>query len=212
MAEQNSFTGYETSIAGAFVRKNNWGRKMNNQPNSINRMVPYLVLISAASLAGCAPLNREVLHESKIDRPRDAAALVAPVESARSKGRIWFVREKNGNLQPAAVDRKVNEHEPIRDSVSQLLQGPTEEEAASGLKSEVPVGTVLIGVNKKGDSVELNLSKRFASGGVDSIQARLDQLTKTVQEAAGPTKVYLDVEGQRLLTAGEGLEVKQPLN
>jgi spore germination protein GerM len=179
---------------------------------SNNSVVPHLVLMSTLFLASCAPLNREVLHETKNDRPPAAEALVAPVETARSKGRVWFVREKNGNLEPAAVDRKVNEREPIRDSVSQLLLGPTKEEAESGLKSEVPVGTVLIGVDKKGDSVELNLSKRFASGGVDSIQARLDQLTKTVQEAAGPTKVYLDVEGQRLLTAGEGLEVKQPLN
>lgn len=106
----------------------------------------------------------------------------------------------------------MNDREPIKDAVSQLLQGPTKEEADSGLKSEVPAGTVLIGVEKKGNSVELNLSKRFASGGVDSIQTRLDQLTATVKDAAGPTKVYLDVEGQRLLTAGEGLEVKQPLN
>jgi spore germination protein GerM len=195
------------SRQGHLGERKNRGRKMK----SINDIAPYLVLMTTAFLAGCAPLNREVLHETKNDRPAAAPTSVGPTATARTE-RIWFVREKNGNLESAAVDRKVNEHEPVRDSVTQLLQGPTKEEAESGFKSEVPVGTVLIGVDKKGDSIELNLSKRFASGGVDSIEARLDQLSKTVKDAAGPTKVYLDVEGQRLLTAGEGLEVKQPLN
>lgn len=185
---------------------------MNTDMNAGKRRAPYLVLIlTTLSISGCAPLNRQILSQSKNDRP-PAVNSETQSRAARGKSRIWFVKENGANMEPAAVDRAVNAREPIRDAVNQLLQGPTKEEAEAGLKSEVPVGTVLIGIERKGDAVDLNLSKRFAAGGIDSIQLRLDQLTNTVKEAAGPTKVFLNVEGQRLLTAGDGLEVKQPLN
>ena len=45
------------------------------------------------------------------------------------------------------------------------------------------------------------------------METRLEQLSRTVADAAGQSKVFLSVEGQRLSTyAGEGLEVKQPIN
>ena len=72
---------------------------------------------------------------------------------------------------------------------------------------------MILGVEKKGSTItELNLSQRFASGGTASVEARLGQLEKTIQSVAGKTKVFLDVEGHRLLTAGDGMEVKQPIN
>ena len=128
------------------------------------------------------------------------------------KIRIWFARESKGSVQPYAVERDIDKKEPLRSAVNQLLQGPTEAESKTGIKSEVPVGTVLISLKKKDDVVELNLSRRFGAGGVDSIETRLQQLELTIKEAAGHDKVFLDVEGKRLTSAGDGLEVKQPLN
>ncbi|MDR3617564.1 MAG: GerMN domain-containing protein [Candidatus Obscuribacterales bacterium] len=135
------------------------------------------------------------------------------VEPAKEgKMRIWFARESKGSVQPYAVEREIDKKEPLRSAVNQLLQGPTEAESKTGIKSEVPVGTVLISLKKKDNVVELNLSRRFGAGGVDSIETRLQQLQLTIKEAAGHDKVFLDVEGKRLTSAGDGLEVKQPLN
>ena len=101
----------------------------------------------------------------------------------------------------------------MRECISELLYGPTQQEAQAGLGSEIPRGTVLIGVTKDDGRIELNLSRRFATGGEDSIATRLEQLRRTVAGAAGNRKVFLDVEGKRLTEAGgEGLEVKQPIN
>lgn len=125
---------------------------------------------------------------------------------------IWFARESKGAVQPYSVERTLDKKEPLRSAVSQLLEGPTDGERKLGIKSEVPVGTVLISLKKKDDVVELNLSRRFGAGGVDSIETRLQQLELTIKEVAGHDKVFLDIEGKRMTSAGDGLEVKQPLN
>jgi spore germination protein GerM len=168
-----------------------------------------LALLASFSFSGCALQNRQVLDENSTNKLTRESKVIAP---DKVSSRIWFLKEQNGNLVSVPVERNIDERDPIKNSVVQLLAGPTKEEARAGLKSEVPVGTVLIDVTSEGNLVEINLSKRFAGGGLDSIEARLDQLEHTIKDSAGDKKVYLNVEGKRLLTAGEGLEVKQPLN
>jgi spore germination protein GerM len=196
----------------------------------VYKLAPYLVLLTGV-LCGCT--NREILHGSSSDRPPSlkqakrlsapesektgkevvAATTEEPVQPAKEERlRIWFARESKGSVQPYAVERDIDKKEPLRSAVNQLLEGPTEAEKKNGIKSEVPVGTVLISLKRKDEVVELNLSRRFGAGGVDSIETRLQQLELTIKEAAGHDKVFLDVEGKRLTSAGDGLEVKQPLN
>ena len=81
--------------------------------------------------------------------------------------------------------------------------------------SEIPKGTVLIGVATDADgNIVIDLSQRFVTGGgISSFEARMEQLRQTADLAAGGRKVFLNVEGQRLVQAtGEGIEVKQPIN
>lgn len=152
-------------------------------------------------------------ESQKTDKEDTTATTEAKDEPVKEgKMRIWFARESKGSVQPYAVERDIDRKEPLRSAVNLLLQGPTEAESKNGIKSEVPVGTVLISLKKKDDVVEVNLSRRFGAGGVDSIETRLQQLELTIKEAAGHDKVFLDVEGKRLTSAGDGLEVKQPLN
>ncbi len=130
--------------------------------------------------------------------------------------RVWFVQPAGSKLNLVAVDRThFRGCDRLEEAVSELLAGPSSKERDSeNLGSEIPAGTILLGVNRGERNVELDLSARFASGGGStSMSMRLEQLTRTVAEAAGSDKVYLLVEGKRLeATSGEGLEVKQPLN
>jgi len=49
------------------------------------------------------------------------------------------------------------------------------------------------------DDFEIDLSKRFASGGGEaSMETRLEQLKRTVISVVGNRKVFLNVEGKRL--------------
>ncbi len=58
-------------------------------------------------------------------------------------------------------------------------------------------GSVII-KSKDGGQIELNLSRRFASGGgASSFETRMEQLRRTVSAVAGSKKVYLNIEGER---------------
>ena len=125
---------------------------------------------------------------------------------------VWFVKAKDEKLDLVPVNRSKTGSDDLKSALDQLLLGPAE--AEEGISSEIPAGTILLGIKEDGDNVVVDLSKRFTSkGGSLSIQTRLDQLTKTVSDVAKNKKIYLDVEGERLTTLGEeGLEVKQPIN
>jgi spore germination protein GerM len=127
---------------------------------------------------------------------------------------VWFVKPAGQELKLIKVSRSRGHGEWLKEAVEELLRGPSGQEIQAGMGSEIPRGTILLGVVDSGDSIELNLSRRFASGGgSSSLELRLEQLRRTVSEAAAGKKVYLNVEGQRLTTAaGEGLEIKQPIN
>jgi spore germination protein GerM len=193
----------------------------------INLKTPllYSIAIAGFSVLLTACSERTVLHGESDDRSRHGGSLASNVRSgdttsdaqnSAARGsdnvKIWFVREQGGELQPTAVDRILSTQDPVKEATDQLLLGPTKAEADAGLKSEIPLGTVILGVEKKGPITELNLSQKFASGGTSSVEARLSQLERTIRDVAGKSKVFLDVEGHRLLTAGDGMEVKQPIN
>jgi spore germination protein GerM len=184
----------------------------------------YSIAIAGLSVLLSSCSERLVLHETN-DRSRHAGSAAtdfcksdttSDAQNSTDRGsdnvKIWFVREQGGELHPAAVERTLSTHDPVKEVTDQLLRGPTQAEADAGLKSEIPLGTVILGVEKKGPITEINLSQKFASGGTSSVEARLSQLERTIKDVAGKSKVFLDVEGHRLLTAGDGMEVKQPIN
>jgi spore germination protein GerM len=127
---------------------------------------------------------------------------------------VWFCKADGDDLNYVAANRPPSGEDKLAYSVKELLAGPNAEEQQIGITTEIPRGTILLGVKDLGaGQVDLNLSKRFGSGGgSDSFETRIDQLTKTVAAAAGGRKVFLSVEGERLTTTGEGLEIKQPIN
>jgi spore germination protein GerM len=170
---------------------------------NIKVLIPPVVALFA--ITGCT--NRTLL--TGMERP---GAVGKPVVTPQVQ--VWFCKARGDNLDFVAASRRNESGDKLEYSVKELLAGPTTEEQQIGYTSEIPRGTILLGVKNLGDgSVDLNLSKRFASGGgSDSFETRIDQLSRTVAAAAGSRKVYLSVEGQRITTTGEGLEIKQPIN
>lgn len=134
--------------------------------------------------------------------------------SAVASADIWFVRTDNGEPRLIAVKRKFDSGRKVEAAVKELLSGPLDEELKGGYGSEIPRGTILLGVRNDGDAVEVDLSRRFAiGGGITSLETRLEQLSRTLKAAESSKDVYLSVEGQRLaVLGGEGIEVKQPIN
>lgn len=165
------------------------------------KVISQLVLVAsvAVGLASCG--NRTILPGTS--------------ESASSGDiTVWFVKPEGEESKLVSTRRPSRGKDPLESSVTELLAGPTTSEATAGLGTEIPRGTILLGLRQEGDEVELNLSRRFSSGGGSSSwETRLTQLRQTVQGPAAGRKIYLNIEGNRLSTAaGDGLEIRQPIN
>ncbi|CAN5207529.1 hypothetical protein BH11CYA1_BH11CYA1_26400 [soil metagenome] len=199
--------------------------------NPANRIRCALVsLIFLPLLAGCAG-NRTILSEHR--GPGKIKIVTAVIAKPADKTLVWFVKPDSSDTTKITYEAVTRRYRPavgteeqtatmkaVEAAVVELLQGPTAEEEAAGLGSEVPRGTVLISVGptKDQNGIVLNLSKRFLSGsGAESFGLRLEQLKRTVNEIVSqenPVKaVFLNVEGERLSQAtGDGIDVAQPIN
>jgi spore germination protein GerM len=166
--------------------------------------ITSLVVLSMVPLAITSCTQRTILHGGKVHTPAKTANAYA----------VWLVQADDEGLKMVPVRRPSRPGDKLKSGVEALLAGPSAEELKKGLGSEIPRGTVLIGMDRKGSNVELNLSKRFAlGGGASSFETRLLQLSRTVTPLAGRDNVYLSVEGKRLdISPGEGIEIKQPIN
>lgn len=137
----------------------------------------------------------------------------AQKDTQKAEVEIYFAKKNGEELELVAVHRPIRGENKLNDTLEELLRGPTPEEEKDGLLSEIPKGTILLGIRDAEGESEIDLSKRFSTGSVSSMQTRLDQLTKTVTPLAGDKKIYLDVEGKRLEASSfDGLEIKQPIN
>lgn len=161
-----------------------------------------MILATSILLSSCQ--GRTILSEEESTVPR---------EQRFKANSVWFVKTVDGEPKLTCVKRKLASRN-VAGSVQELLSGPTDTELDNGYGSEIPRGTVLLGVRSQGDAVELDLSHRFATGGgVTSLETRLEQLSRTVKSAEPHKDVYLHIEGKRLaMIGGEGIEVKQPIN
>lgn len=169
-----------------------------------------MLLSSAVFFAGCG--ENKILTGSKHPAGQTSERTVQ-AELVGNSAEVWFVKPSSDNLELVKVSRKYAGSNKLESALADLLRGPTGEEEAAGLGSEIPKGTVLLGVRELDNDYEIDLSQRFASGGGEaSMQTRLEQLKRTVSSVVGDRKVFLNVEGKRLVAAAEGLEVQQPIN
>lgn len=101
----------------------------------------------------------------------------------------------------------------IKASIKNLLAGPSKEERAKGVYSEIPQGTKLVSIEEKPDKIIVNLSSEFEQGGgTDGLYKRLYQLIKTSNRNTA-TDVYLYLNGKKAeVIGGEGIMINQPLN
>jgi spore germination protein GerM len=127
---------------------------------------------------------------------------------------IFFSHGTSGEM--ADVTRSLPtelRREPIRFAVGELLKGPRPEEKKQGFYSEIPAGTQLLGVNRHGSTLNIELSKKFASGGGStSILQRVEELKRTVYALDRRRQLRVSIEGKPLdILGGEGLEVNDSL-
>jgi spore germination protein GerM len=79
--------------------------------------------------------------------------------------------------------------------------------------SVIPPGTKILGVKVEKETVRVNLSEQFTSGGGSaSMIGRVGQVVYTATTLNPESQVYISVNGKQLdVLGGEGLELDQPL-
>jgi spore germination protein GerM len=129
---------------------------------------------------------------------------------------VFFVGAANGAATIVPVERDVRGRGAetiLRGALEALLAGPTPEDRAKGLTSEIPAGVSLRGVTVREGVASIDLTQAFASGGgSSSMQGRLWQVVYTATQLPAARQVRILIEGQeRQALGGEGLLIDRPI-
>ena len=125
-----------------------------------------------------------------------------------------FLVDKNGSLRsvertcdPTLVDSC------FKFAINELVTAPNKLEKSKGYTSEIPQGTKVISVRESNNSVMIDLSPSFETGGgAESTYTRIKQIIKTANaNTTRPTYLYINGR-QANVIGGEGIMIKQPLN
>lgn len=137
-----------------------------------------------------------------------------PTEKKTNKTVKIYILDKTGNLR--SVDRLCGES--IKSScfefaINELLKSPSKDEKAKGFTSEIPQSTKLLSIRESSNSIMIDLSSDFETGGgAESTYMRIKQVIKTVNSNTSiPTYLYINGT-QANVIGGEGVMLKQPLN
>ncbi len=117
-------------------------------------------------------------------------------------------------IEPQPVKREILSNKSIIFAVVQeLLNGPRFREKENHYFTEIPDSTKLIEVRETPESIVINLSKEFETGGgSETMIYRLKQLAYTILGIEDDKPVFLELNGEKVkYISGEGVEVPQPL-
>jgi len=170
-----------------------------------------LVVVAVATLVGACGVQsddhpRAVANE---DVPFDLLAsgtTSVPTQDDQGVGRtVWFV-DNSGFL--ARGQRQLQM--PVTPSVilSALLQGVTDAEANNGLRSNIPSGTKLLGVDGPNDDlVTVNLSGEILTVSREQQRLALAQVVYTVTGLPKVDRVLFEFDGKPTQVPGRGDEL-----
>jgi spore germination protein GerM len=149
-----------------------------------------------------------------------AAAVAAiwwtQVRPQHARVTIFFVATEEGAGMLVPVERMVEGRRPreiLGGAVAALLAGPTGEERARGLSTEIPASTRLRGLTVREGIAMIDLTEAIASGGgSSSMQGRLWQIVYTGTQLPGIRQVRILIDGaERQALGGEGVLIDRPI-
>lgn len=133
--------------------------------------------------------------------------------SAEKTAQVFWLKANATDMElvPIAIKVKSDDRQEalLTAALSNLLSGEPNKDLMTG----IPQGTKLRSLKVKTDSIYVDLTKPFTTGGGSlSMTGRLAQILYTATSLDPKAKLYLSVEGKPLtVLGGEGLIVEQPL-
>jgi hypothetical protein len=171
-----------------------------------------LILISILLLLLLSILAINFTHSMPKVRSVPQPVVAEPATTTTGNKPLHFSKLQGSESITESVPRSVpvaTNSTPLQAALIQLLNGPTAEEKANGYYSEIPQGTRLLNVQENGNTVQVNLSHEFTSGGGStSMIQRVNELENTIHSVVGNRTVKIAIEGKPLhVLGGEGLEI-----
>ena len=125
-----------------------------------------------------------------------------------------FVLDSTGKIR--SVNRECNpnvEKSCFEFAIRELVKAPSKWEKSKGFTSEIPQSTKILSIRESNDSIMIDLSSDFESGGgAESTYVKVKQIIKTANTNT-KLPVYLYINGKQAnVIGGEGIMIKQPLN
>ena len=141
----------------------------------------------------------------------------SPSEVKQETAEIYWLQSKGDKFElverPVTLDKatSTNPNAILEQAFQRLFAGPSNSDRE--ISTSIPPGTKLRSVQVEKDTVKIDLSPEFTSGGGSaSMTGRLGQVIYTATSLDPNAKVFISVNGKLLETlGGEGLELEQPL-
>jgi germination protein M len=123
---------------------------------------------------------------------------------------VWFTRDES-----LFMVKRTQESTPRIGTAAMeaLLTGPSAQEQAAAVGSQVPAGTQLLGLNVDDGIATVDLTSEFESGGGStSMNVRIAQVVYTLTQFPTVDGVLFHLDGQAVdVLGGEGVIVDQPV-
>lgn len=200
-----------------------------HRPLLVRRTASALGAVAAVGLVGLGALSLTKADET---RPIPPAGPESPSphatrsdhregEVASAAHELWFVQggkliwggyDVGGSLRSA-----LRSEDPIEQKAAfwleLLLTGPQGPAAEAGDSTAIPKGTKLLGVERQGSTLLVDLSNAFASGeGGVSMRLRVAQVVFTGTQFEGVANVRILLEGEAVDSiGGDGVTIEHPL-
>jgi spore germination protein GerM len=164
-----------------------------------------LIALLLGALA-CTDLSRRVglLEQQLAERPpvrQEPAPTAAPQpqpEPGRREVSVFFARVLEQETQMAPAPRTVPAETPAAGALRALLQGPTPEEKARGLLTEIPPGTKLRKLTLQGGTARASFSAELDRevAGSSRVTAIRRQIELTLRQFSEVDEVVIEVDGR----------------
>lgn len=176
------------------------------------RCMATLGLACLVGLAGCGS-NGGRAHRTTTTRGNTTTTTAAGTSTTARESTVVAVYLMRGDKLGVAHRRVGPGPAVLKSTLEELLRGPTADDRAAGLTTNIPEGTTLGGVSISGGTATVDLSKSFDSGGGSlSMFSRLAQLTFTATQFPTVQRVKLRLDGANVsVFSSEGIELPAAL-
>lgn len=171
-------------------------------------LVTTFALLAVAALAGCGGSGSSARRATTTQATSTQAPATTATTTASSTQTLRIYLLRDGLVSPVA--RRVEATEAVAHAaLTELVAGPTGDEQANGLTTDVPAAAKLLGLTVSDGVATANFDDAFARGAEATIALRLAQVVYTLTQFPTIASVRFEQNGSPLpgLVDGHGIPV-----